>query len=78
MIHEFSEMPKLGEVVISTENPIAEKEQLQCVMLKPDDEVPSIVYAFFQNMDDDALNDKIEDGIRFYTMKGYGIPDDQE
>ena len=71
MIHCLDEIPSVGDEIISAENPMGEFEKLQCVLVKPDVEDPSIVFAFFTYLDSPDLNDKEEDGIKFYCMKGY-------
>lgn len=73
MIHSLDELPSVGDEIISNENPVGDFEKLQCVLIKPDDEDPNIVFAYFTNLDSPSLNDKEEDGIRFYCMKGYSV-----
>ena len=71
MIYPLSELPSIGDEVISADNPMAELEKLQCVNVVQDEEDPNIVYAYFINLDSPAMNDKEENGIHFYCMKGY-------
>ena len=56
MIYPLSELPSIGDEVISSDNPTADLEKLQCVNIVPDEEDPNIVYAYFINLDSPSLN----------------------
>lgn len=71
MISFMEDLPKIGEVIVCNDNPTYEVEKLKCVMIKPDPEMAGIKYAFFASCDDDKLNTHEEDGVKFYTMRGY-------
>ena len=71
MIYPLEELPSIGDHIISADNPTSELEKLQCVFIKPDDEDPNIVYAYFTNLDSPDMNDKEENGIKFYSIRGY-------
>ena len=71
MIYPISELPKVGDKIWSQDNPLHQKEPLECVGLVYDQDDTSIIYALFKNLDCPELNDKIENGIPFYCMFGY-------
>ena len=77
VIYPYNELPAVGSQV-SLENDITtEKENLICVTHLQDDEDPDIIYALFQDVDNPVNNIYTENGVLFYTMKGYmnGIPE---
>ena len=70
MIQRLSEMPKVGEWIVDNNNPAMDVERLKCVAHMDDVEDPDIKYALFQSADPE-LNNKVENGVKFYTMRGY-------
>lgn len=70
MIQRLSEMPPIGAWITDNNNPTMDVEQLKCVAHMNDAEDPDIKYALFQSSDA-SLNDKMENGIKYYTIRGY-------
>ena len=70
MIQRLSEMPPIGAWITDNNNPTMDVEQLKCVAHMNDTEDPDIKYALFQSSDA-SLNDKMENGIKYYTIRGY-------
>lgn len=70
MIQRLSERPPIGAWILDDNNPWKELERLQCVGHMDDVDDPDIKYALFAS-EDESKNDKMQDGIKYYTLRGY-------
>ena len=70
MIQRLSEMPPIGAWILDDNNPWKDLERLNCVGHMNDLEDPDIKYALFAS-EDGSKNNKIQDGVKYYTIRGY-------
>lgn len=78
MIYPISELPKVGAQVVLKNDATLEDENLLCVSHMRDEDNDSIIYALFQNVDIPSYNIYEEQGMPFYSMRGYMAGVDKE
>lgn len=71
MVNNILDLPKVGDIIISNENPTMEVEKLQCIRILVDDVDSSIKYAVFKSEYPEDDNLMLEDGTRFHCIQGY-------